>query len=85
MSAVALSLGNYSPSFLNRFFTSLKWNSREQSFSSSPFLKCFATSGSAAKLIQEIGVVAAGVFDFPGFHGVALDEFVGLLRGSDLS
>ena len=36
-----------SPSFLNRFFTSLKWNSSEQSFSSSPGLKCFATAGSA--------------------------------------
>ena len=39
------SLG-YSPSFLKRLFTSLKWKSREQSFSSSPFLKCFATAGS---------------------------------------
>ena len=35
-----------SPSFLNRFFTSLRWKSREQSFSSSPLLKCFATAGS---------------------------------------
>src|SRR6267154_6185098 len=39
--------GQDSPSFLNRLFTSLKWKSSEQSFSSSPFLKCFATSGSA--------------------------------------
>src|ERR1039458_6187743 len=34
----------HSPSFLNRLFTSLKWKSSEQSASSSPFLKCFATS-----------------------------------------
>src|SRR5664280_2097253 len=37
----------HSPSFLNRLFTSLKWKSSEQSFSNSPFLKYFATSGSA--------------------------------------
>src|SRR5271157_3016189 len=37
----------HSPSFLNRLFTSFKWKSSEQSFSSSPFLKCLATSGSA--------------------------------------
>ena len=61
-------IGGYNPSFLNRFFTSLKWKSSEQSFSSSPFLKCLATSGSALSCFEEIGVVAAGVFDFPGLH-----------------
>src|SRR5271157_3773914 len=38
---------SHNPSFLNRLFTSLKWKSSEQSFSSSPGLKCFATAGSA--------------------------------------
>lgn len=41
---------NYNPSFLNRLFTSLKWKSNEQSFSSSPFLKCRATSGVALRI-----------------------------------
>src|SRR5208283_5041824 len=39
---------NYNPNFLNRLSTSLKWKSSEQSFSSSPGLKCFATSGSGS-------------------------------------
>src|ERR1039458_9276323 len=39
----------HNPSFLNRLFTSLKWKSSEQSFSSSPFLKCSATAGSARR------------------------------------
>jgi hypothetical protein len=32
-------LKSYNPSFLNRLFTSLKWKSSEQSFSSSPFMR----------------------------------------------
>src|SRR2546425_822354 len=39
-------VGGYRPSLLNRLFTSLKWKSSVQKFSSSPGLKCFATSGS---------------------------------------
>lgn len=38
---------NYSPSFVNRASTSLKWKSSEQSCSNSPGAKCCATSGSA--------------------------------------
>ena len=47
-------ISGYSPSFLNRLFTSLKWKSREQSFSSSPFLKCLATSGSACNWVTKL-------------------------------
>ena len=33
--------------------------------------------GIGAQLLQEIGVIAAGVFHRPGLHGIALHEFVG--------
>ena len=46
-------LVDYSPSFRNRFFTSLKWKSSEHSFSSSPVLKCLATSGSALSWLRK--------------------------------
>jgi len=43
----------HSPSFLNRWFTCLKWKSREQSFSSSPGLKCLAAPGSAFRTARK--------------------------------
>jgi hypothetical protein len=62
----------------------LKWKSSEQRASSSPFLKCFFTSGVELELLHEIRVVAAGVFDFPGLHRGVLADLVGGFAGEAL-
>ena len=45
------------------------------------FLEMLGDCGVGLELFNEIGVVASGVFDFPGFHGGVLHEFVGGFPG----
>jgi len=45
------------------------------------FLEMFGNFGRGFELFHEIRVVAAGVFDFPGFHRGILHEFVGGFAG----
>jgi hypothetical protein len=68
----------YIPNSLKRLFTSLKWKSSEQSFASSPFLKCFATAGSGSGFLRHHFAVLPDV----NWCAVGADEFFCCLAGT---
>ena len=68
------------PNFLEPVLYFLEMEIQRAKLLQFAFLEMLRDLRVAFELFDKIGVIAAGVFDFPGFHGVALDQFVGLLR-----